>query len=254
MDRRNFIQLAALALADLSIGGPVACTTAVPKAATPNGAASPASTKGRIVFSLAPYGENRSRLRVFDWDDYSFTDIDVPPSYLHAITPDPREPSVLYLFELFGSCVKIDLKTKKILKIDHRGATRVFSGHGALTSSGEFIATSELVEGRRSVLTLRSTKTLAVAAEAPAECARLHQVASVPKTALLAIGNLAGLNGENSGAVTWYDTETKRIAQRIELPMPILHVMPISATEVIAVSREANWRDSKATSVDGPST
>ncbi|MEK7355774.1 MAG: hypothetical protein AAB250_04965, partial [Bdellovibrionota bacterium] len=240
-DRRHFLQLASLALADLALGGPVSCTT---MAAVPPKYSS--SAKGRVVLALRPLKENVSRIRIFDWDDDRFDEVEAPIGVVHSITQDDNDPNVLYLFEIFGSCVKFNVATKAFTKIDHRGKREMFNGHGALSHTGEFVACTEIVQDQGSMVSLRSSKDLSRVAMLPKECNNSHHVVSLPKTPLMAAGILRSLDGKEAGAITFYDTETRKVTNRIEFPFPVLHLMPLSSTEVIGLSLLTRWkRDDK---------
>lgn len=238
IERRTFIQLAALGLTDLLMGGPISCASVSDKtpSATPYGATAN-GPKGKVVFCLNLDRPGECTLRVFDWDDHSFEDFTVPMGVIHSVVQDGKNPSVLYLFELLGSGGRLDLATKSFVKIDHRESREMFNGHGALSRSGEFVAATEVDADQSSTVTFRSSKDLKKVRRVAKECNFSHQVAGLPDSSLMVAGVMRGYDGKaETGAITFFDGESGRIANRIDFPLPVLHVMPLSSTEVIGVS------------------
>lgn len=230
--RREFFQLTGLAVSSSILGSLLSCSSTQQ---------SEKKSKGRVVIGLWPTDSDTSCVRLFNWDDHSYEDVIAPIGKIHSVTQDERDKNTLYLFEIFGSCVKFNLITKQFIKIDHHGATQMFNGHGALSDCGEYIACTELDVKLGSVLTLRSSYDLRQVLVAPKECKNVHQVVSMPKTSLMAMGGMRSLDGKSTGAITFYDTKDKKVTNRLEFPFPVLHLMPLSSHEVIGVSHITKW-------------
>ena len=248
IERRQFLELTTLILAQAALG-PIGCVTALPTSPSAPKQTSAASGKGRVAVCLAPHGSDKSRLRIFDWDDFKYTDVEIPIGFVHSITVDKTDANKLYLFEFFGSCLKFDLATQDFSKVDHRRVKEMFSGHGALSSSGEFIATTELTSDHRGVMTLRSAKDLKPVVVAPKECGSSHQVVALPGSKLLAGGNLRDLDGKENGAITFFDVESRKVVNRLEFPYPVLHLMPLSSTEAIGLTKVSTFKSERLASL-----
>ncbi len=244
MERRTFNQLATVAFAELLFGGSLSgCVTRVVSEKPV------AASKGQVLVCLNPVKVGASHLRIFDWDSYRFTDVEVPIGLIHSVIQDRTDKNIVYLFEAFGSCVKMNLRTKQVVKLDHH-AKHMFNGHGALSGSGEFIACTEIDPARGSFVTLRSTKDLSLVEDLPDECNRCHQVISVPNSNLMVTGNMMSPDGKQTGGFTFYDYESRKVVNRVELPFPVLHLMAISPTEVIGASLfNKNWSLSQSSSL-----
>jgi hypothetical protein len=237
MERRKFIQLAALAAADIALIGPFGHAEFSP---SPTGQFSVPVKKGKVVVCLAPHAPDVSRIRLLDWDTRQFSEVSIPIGLVHSVVQDRADRNVIYLFELFGSFVKFNLSTGAFVKIDHKGSNDMFNGHGALSASGEFIACTEISKELGSVVTIRSTENLKKVAETPKECKNSHQIVALPASDLMACGSMRAENGNETGAITFYDFKLKKVMSRVEFPFPILHVLALSSTEVIGLTLQSN--------------
>lgn len=235
IERRTFLALAALGATELFIGGPISCASAS-KPKTPSPLSLSYGPKGKVLFCLNASRANQSTLRLYDWDQKTFQDYPVSMGFVHSIVQDPKNPSVVFLFELLGSGGRLDLESGEFIKVDQLDGD-MFNGHGALSRSGEIMASTEIDKSRSSRVVFRSSKNLSKTGFAPKECDNSHQVASLPGSSLMAAGVMRGYDGKTeSGAITFFDGETGRVANRIDFPLPVLHVLPLSATEVVGVS------------------
>ncbi|MES2965926.1 MAG: hypothetical protein V4760_18740 [Bdellovibrionota bacterium] len=229
IDRRTMLQFLALGLAG--------CAS---RSVTPEFGAVPASgkrPKGRVFFSLAK-SKSASTLRVTDWDGGNAIDYDVPIVTPHSLLQDPRTPDVVYLVEAFGSCARIDLKTGAHVKVDHAHGKELFNGHAILTRAGDKLICSQFETESKAVIMVRDSVTLAKLAVLPDECSQAHHLVSLPGSSVFACGNL---NGE-TGAITFFDYEKMKVIRRVACEKPILHLVPISATEALGVSRPQTFK------------
>jgi hypothetical protein len=204
------------------------CTTSpkVPAAYS----ASP-SSKGQLLFGLRTR-EKKAGLRVFDWDTYRFDDFPVPLDLVHSVTRDTHDRNVVYLFEVFGSGVRLDLASNSIVAVKAGTDDRMFNGHGAVSSSGEFVACTEMNSAKHSTVMMRSTRDFSPVAELPEACRSCHQIVALPNSSLFVTGNMR----RPFGGFTFYDTASRRVLNVVDTPHPILHLMPVSSTEVIGIS------------------
>jgi hypothetical protein len=240
MDRRTFNQLL---LAQLLSGTVTGCVT--PPALKP----SSASQKGRVLFALMVPGTKTTRLRSFDWDTYEYEDFFAPIEFAHSIVQDRNDPSVFYVMEVFGGGARVNLSTGAVVKFASGENGSMFNGHGAITQSGEFIACTEIMNTRGSVVTLRSTRDFGLAMVLPNECGSCHQVVTLPNSDLLVIGHMRSGAGNSHGGFTFYDVEKRKVASVVSIPRPILHLSAISATEAVGISVDKPTAPERSTKI-----
>src|SRR5271154_1377479 len=139
VDRRSFLKLTLL----FGLGGTALAAPVLTGQGRGNGHA-----KGKALICLKPTEAGKSTLRIYDWDTGDSKDVDVPLGLIHSVVQDRTNPNLLYVFEIFGSCVRMDLSNGSILKMDHQTSPVLFNGHGALSSSSEFMACTEVTGGK----------------------------------------------------------------------------------------------------------
>jgi hypothetical protein len=230
LKRREFLRLMSGALAGTGL---FACAGPLPKP-TPSNAAYGA--KGKVFLSLSD-ADDRSTIRIFDWDSGEHRDVEVPIGLPHSVLLHPKDPSILYVYESLGSCVKVETKTGRHIKIDHESSSEMFAGHGVLDRSGELLFSTQGLSGsRRGVVTARDSGSLRLAKELPPESLHAHQVIHMPgPRSIIAWGNMTGADASHGGSVTFFDYSMWTVVKRIDVAHPILHLMPLSPTEIVAL-------------------
>ncbi|MES2965927.1 MAG: hypothetical protein V4760_18745 [Bdellovibrionota bacterium] len=231
MNRRSFVKLSSLLLADLAIGGPLSCTTVEPLPRPLSNV-----SKGKVVVALSPLRSTGSVLRILDWDTRRFEDVELPIGIAHALMQDPHHPSSLFAFELFGDVIRFDLESKKVVRMSASEKSIQSNGHGASSRSGELFACTQLEKGKGSHVAVRRTRDLSTVARLPKECDGAHQVVALPGSGMMAVGNLQSLDRKLAGAITFFEEETWKIVNRVEFDFPVLHVLALSPTEVVGVT------------------
>jgi hypothetical protein len=223
MERREFLRALALAAAQAGLPG-------IAKGSTF------AQDKGKVLLSLSSPGGKGSVLRILDWDDLSHKDYAVSLSNPHSMVLDRKNPSVAYLFESFGSGLRVDLATRQEVKIDHLTSGFLFSGHGVQTRAGEHLFCTEFGKDRQGSVSVRDARTLEKVGATPRECDNSHQVVHLPGGTVIACGNLSVKGKAKRGAITFYDYEKNQVLDQVAFDYPILHLAPLSSSEVLAVS------------------
>lgn len=242
LKRREFLRLMAGTFAGTGL---VACTGPIPKpmpTPTPSNAAY--GPKGKVFICLSN-ADDRSTIRIFDWDSGAHRDVEVPIGLPHSVLMHPRDSSILYVYESLGSCVKVETKTGRLIKIDHDSSTEMFAGHGVLDRSGDLLFSTQTRSGsRRGVVTARETGSLRLVDKVLPESLYAHQVVHMPGTgSVVAWGNMMGSGPASRGSVTFFDYATWSIVERVELAHPILHLMPFSPTQIIGLGFEPQSAD-----------
>ncbi|MEK7354879.1 MAG: hypothetical protein AAB250_00420, partial [Bdellovibrionota bacterium] len=248
MERRDFLQFLALCsmqsllttgCASTKTGNllPMASTAPVPgdPSAYPSGAP---QGKGQIFLFIEDRAGKVQTLRRMDWNNYEYVDYPLPLLYPHSLLQDRNDRDVVYLFEMFGSAVRLDLRTKDAVRIDHKLAREMFYGHAAQSRAGELFVTqlgSDLTTG---VVSVKETKSLRTIATLPRECDGAHQIVTMPDSNMAACGVSSVLGRGKGGAVTFVDCDTRKVVNRVALPDSISHLFAISKDEIVALSIE----------------
>jgi hypothetical protein len=228
IDRRTMLQFLALSLAS----GATGCATRQLVGVQPE-----KKDKGRVFFSLAGRSPASSVLRVADWDGGNAKDIEVPITTPHSLLQHSHDPAVVYLIEAFGSCARIDLASGAHVKVDHTVERDLFNGHAIQTRAGDRLICSQFKDETSAVITVRDATTMKKIATLPEDCNQAHHLVSMPEGSVFACGNLTG----ETGAITFFDYEKMKVVRRVALEKPILHLVPISGTEALGVSRPQSF-------------
>ncbi|MES2963856.1 MAG: DUF1513 domain-containing protein [Bdellovibrionota bacterium] len=231
LKRRDFLQLMSGALAGT---GFVACAGPITK---PSSSTSSYTDKGKVFLCLSN-DDDRSIVRTFDWTSGEHHDVRSSLGLPHSVVQHRQDPSILNVFESLGSCVKLDLRSGREIKIDHKSSPEMFAGHGVLDSTGRLLFSTQGLSGtKRGIVTARDADSLQITRELPLESLHAHQVVHMPgERSIVAWGNMRGPNAASKGGVTFFDYASWNVVKRIDLDHPILHLIPISSTEVVALS------------------
>ena len=221
MDRRLFIETLLLGFGTAAFAGPVSYTKN-------------SGSKGSVLLLLERKASQDSLLRVFNWDKLTHEDFVVPLKVPHSVVRNNLDANEVFIFEMIGTCVKLNLKTGLVMKVPKLGST--FLGHGAMSPNGESILCTEALPGeRRASLTLRSSDKLELIKALTPEIGSAHQAVYLPGTEIIASGSIFKDAKSQRGGVSFYDVKAGKIIKQIEVPYPVAHVMALSSTEVAAV-------------------
>lgn len=218
MERRDFLQLLAAA--------------ALPPVLKLD--AKPSPGKGMILICLEDKALQRTIIRKFNWSTHESTDFVVPIACPHSVVQDLLDRNIVYVFEVFGSAARFDLYKNETLKIDHREGKEISYGHGLQAESGRLLCTQHDMKTKRGFIVAKEAKTMKTIERLPKECEGAHQIAQIPGTKTFVCG-VAGNLGVNQGAVTFFDSEKAKTVLSVPLPSSIIHVFPISSSEVVAL-------------------
>lgn len=230
MKRRDLLQFMALAFVQPRLPDELmtALRSSEPKAAK-------ATRKGEVFLFFNDGGSPTSLLRQLDWDRVTYRDVTIPLNLPHSLVQDRNEKHVVYVFENFGSAARIDLKSGRVIKIDHRTAREMSYGHATQVSSGELLCTQLDADTGHAYVSVKTSGDMKTIARLPSECDGSHQIAVLPGSKLAVCGVATDLGRGRKGAVTFVDWEKRKVVQRIETAVSISHVFPISSTEAIAL-------------------
>ena len=73
-------------------------------------------SRGKVFVGMIG-NSNSSILRVLDLDTEAHFDIELPIRSAHSVIRNKKDPDEYFVFESFGSAVKVNTRTKKIIKI-----------------------------------------------------------------------------------------------------------------------------------------
>lgn len=144
----------------------------------------------------------------------------------HGFAFDPRDPRRVAVFEKKGpgACV-MDVVSGVHERALEAGSGRQFYGHGAFSADGSLLYATESVleEGGRGVLVVRDGRTLEALGElsthgfSPHDCALLED----GRTMVIANGGGPfGVRGSPLPCVTYIDTSSAKLLEKITLPSP----------------------------------
>jgi hypothetical protein len=231
MQRRALLKLLTLTIGGVLTEGFSACAISPPRPAPES-----SEKKGLVFLCYSGDSPNTSILRIWNWDKNEHHDFDLPLALPHSIVQDRQNPETLFVFEVFGSCARVDLTSGKAIKIDHRSGLEMFNGHAIQTLKGDILVCSQIdVSKSRAHLTLRSSDDLHKIATLPPACDQAHQIVQVPGGTIAACGNGPSAQGKLDGGITFFDYESQTIVRRVNLPFPIIHLLALSPSEVVGI-------------------
>lgn len=201
-------------------------------------------------------GTQRFALAVVDLDAPAPEAELIPLSFLaHGIAIDPGDPTRAAVFEKKGpgACL-VDLRARTVLRPIPTPPTRRFYGHGAFSTDGRLLYTTESLVERAfaGVLVVRDAQTLTELGTVPTHGASPHdcQLVDGGKTMVVANGGGPIKNDGNSDAdsdadgtaaasVTYVDLASERLLDRVLLDSPRFnagHVAVTAAGDLALVS------------------
>lgn len=226
-ERRDFLKFSA-ALTAASVGGLASCVTPVaPKA--------PIARRRGTVFITIQDSATSSILRAYDWDTHEAKDFAAPVGLPHAILQHPKELGVVYAIENLGSCARIDLKSGRSSRVDHVETGELFNGHATASRDGAFVFCTQISKKDGASIAIRDAVSLALVDKVRGGEYAAHQVVHLPGSSIIAWGDLNSPKGGFGGGITFYDYQARKVVARVPLADPILHLVPISNTDVMGL-------------------
>lgn len=229
--RRKFVQDSALGFLALSLGG---CATKVPV---------PGYTPGHKGYAYLGLGvtDEESILRKIDLSTYEYEDLSVPLGRLHAVTKSQTNPEEIFILDFQGSAVKMNAKTKRLIaRVDHRTSGEgIFYGHGIHDPEKDILWCTEQ-SGPQSFVRARSAQDLKLISGKDLQFPGGHHLTRLPGTELIVT---AGTDDKGNHFIAFYNIQTNRMERIVPTEYPGVHVLPVSSSEVIAVSTEFTMGD-----------
>lgn len=230
MDRRSLLQLGAGAAAGLLLG---ACRIE-------NRLATPAPWRGGLVIGPGQaeneLGDKRSHLSLVDLD-VPQPEIHVIPTdfFGHGVVIDPTDPGRAVMFEKrgMGAC-ELDLRSRAVTRPITSPEGREFYGHGAFSAdAGLLYATETQVDDyHRGVVVVRDGKTLKELGEFPTYGAAPHDCILRDEGRTLVFTNGGSPEpGGSAPCVTYVDSETEKLIEKIEFDTEALNAGHLAMTE-----------------------
>lgn len=240
MKRRKFLHDSVLGFIALSAGA--SCSTKAPLAPAYK------TTKGIVYLGLT-VGPDQSIIRKLDLSTYEFTDIMVPITRTHAVTNSVINPDEIYVFDFRGSAVRVNTRTGKILaRIDHtRSGEGLFHGHGFHDAESNLLWCSEITGNSDFIVRARSGENLKLVDEENYSFPGGHHVSRLPDSHLIAS---AGSDRNGKHFISFFDFKTRTLKKQVPTDYPGVHVLPLSSSEVIAVSTEHIMGDDQLMNFD----
>lgn len=227
VDRREFLRFAAASLTISSFAGLGGCVTAAPKKVVSN-------RRGKVFFAV-PKTQTTSIVRNFDWDTFEQVDHEAPVGIPHSILQDPFERDVVFVVENLGSCARLDMRTGRSITIDHVLTGQMANGHAVSSADGKLVFLTQVFRDGETSIGIRDAKTLALVDRIPGGSRAAHQIVHLPGSTIVAWGEMQSAKGEYGGGITFYDYSAGKIVNRVNLDVPILHLVPTSPTEVLGL-------------------
>ncbi|MGZ3692545.1 MAG: hypothetical protein ACXVAX_13635 [Pseudobdellovibrio sp.] len=242
VNRRDFLYSGAVAASGLVLSS---CVTRMPYTNVYGGSAVKASNavKGNAIFGYVNQESKKSTLRVMNWDDLTFRDYILPlfknPHYVSRNLANPNE---VFIVELLGSLMKLNLETNEYLMVGRNETQHLFLGHFAQTSDGERLYCVEGIPGASTnLLVVRSAKTLELI-EVVADYFHMHHIIRVPNSTLVAYQ--AQRSVDSTAGVYIYDYDKKEQVRFIETDFNFpSHLSMMSPTEIIAPTYNTGPKD-----------
>lgn len=185
-------------------------------------------------------------LAVIDLDAPSPSAIPLSMGFLpHGFAFDPTAPSRVAVFEKKGpgACV-LDARTGALERALAPGPARAFYGHGAFSSDGALLYATEslLDEGGRGLLVVRDARTFEELGALPTHGFSPHDCLLVDGGRTMVVANGGGpigVRGSSLPCVTYIDTSSGRLREKVLLPSPTInagHVAVSSRGDLVVVS------------------
>ena len=228
------MQDSAMSLIALSMGA--SCSTRTPVRNYSS------SHKGYAYLGMA-MSEEQNILKKIDLSTYESEDIVLPVGRLHAVTKSAANPDEIFVLDFQGSALKVNTRTKEVLaKVDHRvSGEGHFYGHAVHDPADDILWCTEQTGGK-SLVRARSGKDLRLLPQREYAFGGGHHVTRIPGTTLI---STAGSDDNGQHFVAFYDTAKKRMEKIVRTDFPGVHVLPISATEVISVTTQFTMTDER---------
>ncbi len=227
MERRQFLQNSVLGFIALSVGA--SCSTKAPL--------SPAyvSTKGMVYLGLN-VSANESIIRKLDLSTYEFTDIIVPIARTHAVTNSVLNADEIFVFDFRGSAVRVNTRTGKILALARSSTEEgMFHGHGFHDKETNLLWCSEITGHSEYVIRARSAENLQLIKGNDYSFPGGHHVSRLPDSDII---SSAGSDHSGKHFISFFDFKKRSLRNQVAVDFPGVHVLPLSSSEVIAVSTE----------------
>ncbi len=242
INRRSLLQLGASASAGLLLG---ACRIEERISA-------PATWRGGLVIGpgLAEneFGDKRSHLSLVNLDLPQPT-IQVTPTefFGHGVVIDPTDPGRAVLFEKRGTgACELDLRSHSVTRPITSPKGREFYGHGAFSAdAGLLYATETQVDDyHRGVVVVRDGKSLKELGEFPTYGAAPHDCILRDEGRTLVFTNGGSPEpGGSAPCVTFVDSETEKLIEKIEFDTEALNAGHLAMTERGALAVVSAMRD-----------
>ncbi len=198
-------------------------------------ALSPYNKKGKVFLCLLDKNLSRSTLRVLDMSDQTFEDYELPIQLPHSLIQNAGNPDEVFIFELLGSAVKIDLRSKKVILVKGAEGSKFF-GHAVQSSDHKLIWSTEMRPEVGAVVCARNSSDLSLVNNERSVFQGGHHVLRLPGTDLLVSG---GSSGTKENFVNFYDPSAGKIVRKLTVNEVPIHMLGISSTEIIGLTNVA---------------
>jgi uncharacterized protein len=161
----------------------------------------------RFVFSQADFGSGEIALTATTF---------LP----HGIAIDPNDANRLVTFQKIGlGCCEIDLATRKVMRTIVPTEGRWFYGHGAFSSDGKLLYSTETVNSEeRGVIGVRDAATFEYLGEFPTFGENPHDCHLIEDGKVLLVTNGGGaLDSQLRPCVTWVEIDSHKLLDKREL-------------------------------------
>ena len=240
MERRKFLHDSVLGFIALSAGA--SCSTKAPLVPVYK------TTKGFVYLGLT-VNPLKSIIRKLDLSTYEFTDIVVPIAKTHAVTNSAMNPDEIYVFDFRGSAVRVNTRTGKILaRMDHAsGKEGMFHGHGFHDPESNLLWCSEITANSDYIVRARSGDDLSLLMGENYSFPGGHHVSRLPGSDII---SSAGSDKNGKHFISFFDFKTRTLKKQVATNYPGVHVLPLSSSEVIAVTTEHIMGDEQLMNFD----
>lgn len=206
-------------------------------------------TKGKVILGFVATSGN-SLVRVLNWDDYRFEDIPVQAHLQHSFVLNPLNKDELYIFEMYGNCIRLNLSTGESIRMDLEREKTVLNGHGVLTADGSTLYTTEFnADGSQRFLVARDPRTLQKL-ELYTNAEPDHFLSHVPNSSLIAFGSTSVKTGKTG--IQLFDTSTKTLRPLIETSPNIpTHFAAVSEKTIYAATNSQGYASSQSKGIPG---
>ncbi len=171
-------------------------------------------------------GAERNVFSTLDLDDASaHPRITVLDFYGHGVALDPLDAKRIAVFEKKGdgACL-IDLGTREVIAPIETHPDREFYGHGAFSSEGDVLFTTESIVSKRykGVIVVRDARTMQELGEFPSYGASPHDIVlrDGGKTLVVTNGGGRRAGGDQEPCVSYVDVPSQKLIERVEVAHP----------------------------------